>query len=278
MVLQGAEAPFVRCDVIVRAGDGAGYALRRRGSTSALTQEDYELLCRTGEATPFPVPFPDVAGARIWAFRETLLQRENYLSEVRGLPWCRGEKVVGNVVLFLVDESKLALAKLEEWQQEAFNDGVAAHNQKRASLAVQFAKMAYCFAPQLDAECLGLLVACYQYEGRTERARAFVKMAENSRGQEFADHTMWRAQLPLLRHALGWTEDDGKTTRWCGVYEGSFDYMLCEGLERKGRMVRTVMSKELTCGGTCFVVTPEGEAWARLYEPPPRRLNGNEKS
>lgn len=69
-------------------------------------------------------------------------------------------------------------------------------------------------------------------------------------------------QIEILQHALGVGEyaDKPSTRNHFVTGEGDRDFQDCQALVKQGFMAVRSMAKELTGGGTCFVVTEEGRS------------------
>lgn len=91
------------------------------------------------------------------------------------------------------------------------------------------------------------------------------------------------SELHILQHALGvGTYGDKRSHRNHFVTgEGSLDYPVCKTLVDKGLMQIRPMSKALTGGDDCFVVTPKGVDYVALNSPkrpPEPKLTRSQKT
>lgn len=91
------------------------------------------------------------------------------------------------------------------------------------------------------------------------------------------------SELHILQHALGvGSYGDKQSHRNHFVTgEGSLDYPVCKTLVDKGLMQIRPMSKALTGGDDCFVVTPKGVDYVALNSPkrpPEPKLTRSQKN
>lgn len=90
-------------------------------------------------------------------------------------------------------------------------------------------------------------------------------------------------KLHILQHALG-VGDYGDKPSYRNHFVtgvGSTDYPICQALVEQGLMQIRPMSKSLTGGGDCFVVTPQGVDYVALNSPektPEPKLTRSQKN
>lgn len=91
------------------------------------------------------------------------------------------------------------------------------------------------------------------------------------------------AQLHILQHSLG-LDSFGGGNMYRNHFvtgPGTTDYPICQSLVQLGLMQIRPVSKVLTGGSDCFVVTPKGIDWVALHSPtrpPERKLTRSQKN
>ena len=181
LVLETLAAPAQYLQVTAYLEDGGVDGKRLSG-------EEYQALQRSGQAIAFSERFAAGAGLALWVLRPSFPGREAALQELRASEVLLRDYLALADGSFgcLVRERPAALALRDRWAQEA-------HEQARRwaigaswERAREAASRAFVLERAMSPERLAMLMLVCARQGQQVRADGYLRMARQSRSQEFA--------------------------------------------------------------------------------------------
>jgi hypothetical protein len=200
MTLPHGKAAFDSANVIVESTTSPGTYLQVRAYVSpdeiegkALDRADFEALIQAEQAIALDPHRETALGATFWVLRPTFIGREEPLAELRASGWLLHD------FISLPDGSWGCLVREPEasklrdrWAEKAFREALSWAESGRWEWARAAASRAFVLERTLSADRIALLSLTHERCGNNARAKAYLQMARNSRGEELAKQAFER--------------------------------------------------------------------------------------
>ncbi len=229
MVPPAGKSSFDETSIVVTDGNGTYLRVDAYVSDSvtgeAMTYDEWQLLVGDGQATQ--IGFDDVkiqTGTVLWALRWNFEDRDSALDDLR----CSGaliapvnahavpESAHSNVLALVI--RPVAISLRDKWKERALSNAEQHATLGRWESATAACEQGFALATELDARTLGLLILSYEHQGRLQRAKGYLEVAERSKGTAFREEV----QSHCDRWGRMFSPETTTTTRTPGLARSSW--------------------------------------------------------